>query len=302
MTTAPSAHSANGQGAGQPSPSFVVAEEFKEGLAGLGLVSLDAVFACDSGRDLVKHNIGRFRRRLQFEVAPVGSSQPVRVFLKRYERPPILQQVRNWLSHHRRRSFASAECEAIERLAASGISVPRIVAAGEEWGILFEQRSFLMTEEIQDSQALERRLPDCFGAETTVARLRARRDFIRRLGEFIGRFHRTGHRHRDLYLSHVFCSDAGAFCLIDLARASRPIRQRRFQVKDLAQLHYSAPARHFSRTDRLRFCQAYLGHRKLATQDKALLRAVVRKTARMTRHNVKHGAVPPFLDRTVAGG
>jgi hypothetical protein len=43
-----------------------MAETFKEAFGRLGLTSLDAVFAFDSGRDLVKPSIGRFRRRLQF--------------------------------------------------------------------------------------------------------------------------------------------------------------------------------------------------------------------------------------------
>ncbi|HSW01776.1 MAG TPA: lipopolysaccharide kinase InaA family protein [Sedimentisphaerales bacterium] len=293
--TALSTHPANRQDSVRESPSFFVTGRFAEAFAKLGLTSLDAVFAFDSGRDLVKLNIGRFRRRVQFEATPAGSRQPVKVFLKRYDRPPIGRQIRNWLLHRRRRSFASVEREAIEDLAAAGVGAPRIAACGEQWGILFERRSFLMTEEIHDSQSLERRLPPCFD---DPAALRARREFIRRLASFIKRFHATGRRHRDLYLSHVFCSGAGEFCLIDLARASHPILQRRFQVKDLAQLHYSCPARHFSRTDRVRFYLAYAGHRRLEPQDKAFLRAILRKTASMTRHNIKHGAVPPFLERT----
>jgi tRNA A-37 threonylcarbamoyl transferase component Bud32 len=290
----------------QPDPihrpaSFFVAEAFRGAFARLGLTSLDAVFAFDSGRDLVKLNIGRFRRRLEFEAVPANSQQPTRIFLKRFDRPPILRQIRNWISHHRRRSFAAAEREAIERLAAAGINVPRVVACGEQWGLLLERRSFLMTEEIRNAQSLERRLPPCFDGEPAPERLRARRDFIRRLAEFIGRFHETGHRHRDLYLSHIFCSDSGEFCLIDLARASRPLLQRRFQIKDLAQLHYSAPARLISRTDRLRFYRAYAGRRRLSPPDKAFLRAVMRKAAGMVRHNVKHGAVPPFLECTAGG-
>lgn len=280
---------------------FFVAEPFAEAFAQLGLTSLDAVFAFESGRDLVKLNIGRFRRRVQFAATPAGSRTPVKIFLKRYEQPPILGQIRNWLCHSGRKSFAAAEREAIEDLAAAGVGVPRVVAWGQQWGRIFERKSFLMTEEIRDSQSLERRLPACFADRTTQASLRARRDFIRRFADFIRRFHATGRRHRDLYLSHIFGSDSGEFCLIDLARASRPLLQRRFQVKDLAQLHYSCPARRFSRTDRMRFYLAYANRSKLLPKDKALIRSVLRKTASMARHNVKHGAVPPVLERAEGG-
>ncbi len=280
---------------------FFVAEPFAEAFAQLGLTSLDAVFAFESGRDLVKLNIGRFRRRVQFAAAPAGSRTPVKIFLKRYDRPPILGQIRNWFCHGGRKSFASAEREAIEDLAAAGVGVPRVVAWGQQWGRIFERKSFLMTEEIRDSQSLERRLPACFAGRKTPASLRARRGFVRRLADFIRRFHATGRRHRDLYMAHIFCSDSGEFCLIDLARASRPLLQRRFQIKDLAQLHYSCPARHFTRTDRMRFYLAYIGREKLSPKDKSLIRAVQRKTASMSRHNVKHGAVPPFLERAEDG-
>jgi tRNA A-37 threonylcarbamoyl transferase component Bud32 len=275
------------------SSSFLVAEPFREALAELGLRSLDAVFAFDSARDLAKPSLSRFRRRLQFEVVPTGAARPVKVFLKRYDRPPALEQLRNWLPHRRRSSFAFVERETADRLRNAGINTPRVAACGERWGILFEHRSFLMTAEIEDSESLERKLPPCFDGPATPAR----RDFIRRLAAFVRRFHETGYRHRDLYLSHIFCSGTGEFTLIDLARASRPVFPRRRQVKDVAQLHYSAPAAAFSRTDRMRFYRAYTGRPRLLPRDKVFIRQVMRKADRMARHNLKHGVPVPFLER-----
>ncbi len=275
------------------SPSFLVAEPFRESLARLGLTSLAAVFAFDSARDLAKPSLSRFRKRSQFEVTPVGAGQPVKVFLKRYDRPPVLQQLRNWLSHHRRSSFAFMEREAADQLRNAGINAPRVVACGERWASLFERKSFLMTEEIRDSESLERKLPSCFDHPATLPR----REWIRRLATFIRRFHESGYRHRDLYLCHIFYSNAGGFTLIDLARASRPIRQRRFQIKDIAQLHYSAPAASFSRTDRLRFYRTYTGRPRLSARDKVFIRHVLRKAATMARHSRKHGVPIPFLER-----
>ncbi len=277
------------------SPAFLVSGRFREPLTALGLTSLDAVFAFDGARDLAKPNIGRHRRRLQFEVMPAGSDHPVRVYLKRYDRPPVLGQLRNWLSHHKRSSFAGIERETIGRLGAAGVNTPRVVACGEQWGTFFEHRSFLMTEEVKDSRSLEAQSPACFDGPLTPGKRQARRDFIRRLASFTRRFHETGYRHRDLYLSHVFCSTDGEFCLIDLARASRPFLRRRFQVKDIAQLHYSAPAESFTRADRLRFYLAYVGRRRLLPQDKAFIRKVIRKAYRMAHHNRKRGTPIPFL-------
>jgi len=279
-----------------PPARFFAGAQFQKALADLGLISLEAVFAFEGGRDLAKPSIGQFRRRLQLDLTPTDSADPVRVFLKRYDRPPVLSQLRNWLLHYRRRSFARTEAETAERLAACGINTPRIVAWGEQWGVLCEHRSFVMMEEIKDSESLERRLPPCFEGDATRAELPAHRDFIRQLASFIRQFHETGFRHRDLYLSHIFCSCAGQFSLIDLARASRPILRRRFQVKDIAQLHYSAPATTFSRTDRLRFYLAYADRPRLRPQDKVFLWRVVRKASKMARHSAKHGVPVPFLE------
>ncbi len=280
----------------RPARCFIRAE-FQAALAELGLTSCDAGFAFEGGRELAKPNIGRFRRRLQLEVTPTDSSGPVRVFLKRYDRPPILPQLRNWLVHRRRTSFARTEADTAQHLAVHGVNTPRLVAWGERWGVLFERGSFVMMEEIKDSESLERRLPPCLESDATRAELPARRDFLRRLALFIRRFHETGFRHRDLYLCHIFYSRAGQFSLIDLARASRPILRRRFQVKDIAQLHYSAPAAYFSRADRLRFYLAYADRRRLRARDKVFLGRVIRKAAKMARHSAKHGIRIPFLER-----
>jgi hypothetical protein len=271
---------------------FFVADDFAGVLSSMGVDSLEAVFSIEQGKDLAKKTIGRYRRRIELEVTSV-TGQPTKLYLKRYDHPPIGRQLANWLAHRRRVSFAGVEHETASALIAAGIGTPRTVAWGCQWSLLFEQRSFLITQQVPDSDSLERRLPACF---SDSGRLRDRRQFVRSLAQFIKRFHQTGYRHRDLYLSHIFCSTSGQFCLIDLARAFRPFLARRFQIKDLAQLHYSAPARVFSRTDRLRFYLAYCDHRRLTGSDKSLIMAVLKKARRMASHNRKHGTPVPFLE------
>ena len=277
---------------------ILVAPPFQDALTALGLTSLDAIFAFDGGKDLVKDNIGTHRRRLQLETLLPDATQPIKLYLKRYDRPPRLQQLLHWLTHGRRISFAYAEHETACRLAAAGIDTPHTVTCGRQWGLLFEKRSFLMTREVAESDSLERKLPTCFSGSATSDTLRQRRDFIRQLAQFVKRFHETGYRHRDLYFCHIFHSRTGTFCLIDLARAFRPILRRRFQIKDLAQLHYSAPRDFFSATDRLRFYLAYGNRKSLKPSDKSLIATVTKKAARMARHNRKHRIPVPYLDRT----
>jgi tRNA A-37 threonylcarbamoyl transferase component Bud32 len=273
------------------SKSFFVDPDYRAALAALGLTSIDAVFAFDAGRNLAKSNLASYRRRFQFDIDPPQAT----LFLKRYDSPPITVQLANWISHRRRTSSASIEFAAAQALKEMGINTPRTVARGEQWAMLFEKRSFIITEKVPDAESLERKLPSCFTTPTTILNLHARRDFIRELAAFIKRFHNTGYRHRDLYLAHIFHSSDAAFYLIDLARCFRPaLFAERFRVKDIAQLYYSAPAQHFSAADRLRFYRAYADADKLAPKDKAFVRKVLNKTTRMATHNRRHGRPVPF--------
>lgn len=279
------------------SESFFIDREYKAVFDELGLTSIDAVFSFETGKNLAKPGLPKFRSRLQFEITRPGASAPTTAFLKRYDSAPIIAQLRNWLAAHKRISCAYSALEPAMQLAAAGINTPRTIAYGQQWGPLFEKRSFIITEKIPNAESLERKLPDCFSGPASVENLKLRRGFIAQLAAFVRKFHHTNYRHRDLYFSHIFYSDSGDFYLIDLARALGPIvLQKRFRVKDIAQVHYSAPRQYFSTTDRLRFYLAYTGRNQLTKKDKAFIRKVIRKANRMARHDRKHGKGAPFAD------
>jgi hypothetical protein len=279
----------------ETSESFFVDPDYQEALSKLGLTTTDAVFSFNAAEHLTKNNLARFRRRLQFEIESPGLPQPTTVFLKRYDSPPVSGQMRNWLSARSRKSCACLEFTAINELDAAGIGVPRVISYGEQRGILFEKKSFILTEKIPNAESIERKLPDRFTEPATRENLRLRRNFIARLANLIERFHETSYRHRDLYFSHIFCDDKERFFLIDLARAFKPaVLGRRFRVKDLAQIYYSAPGRYFSRTDRLRFYMGYTGRRKLRREDKVIIRRIIQKAKQMARHDTRHGRDVPF--------
>jgi hypothetical protein len=276
-----------------PEP-FFVDPDYKAALDDLGLTSIDAVFSFHAAENLAKKDLAPFRSRLQFEI----DSPPTTLFLKRYDQPPVFAQLRNWLSQHARLSCSVAEFNSANQIAAAGINVPKTVSYGEQWGIFFEKRSFIITQKIPDAQSLERKLPDCFAGPANAENLKRRRNFVAQLAAFIRKFHQTNYRHRDLYFSHVFCSESGQFYLIDLARAFKPIVWReRFRVKDIAQLYYSAPGRYFSRTDRLHFYLKYADRDRLAAKDKSFIRKVLTRAERMARHNKRHGKDVPFALR-----
>jgi len=272
------------------SKAFFINSDYKTALSKLGLTSIDAIFSFNAAKNLVKNNLAPFRSRLQFQI----DSPSVTVFLKRYDSPPILVQLRNWLAARRRISCGLFDLEPTNKLAAAGINTPKIIAYGEQWSIFFEKRSFIITEKIPDAEALERKLPDCFRKTPTAENLKQRRNFISQLASFIRRFHQTGYCHRDLYFSHIFYDNRGNFYLIDLARVFKPVFWRqRFQIKDIAQVYYSAPAKYFSRTDRLRFYLAYTRVKKLTKKDKIFIRKVISKVERMAQHDIKHGRCVP---------
>ncbi len=116
------------------------------------------------------------------------------------------------------------------------------------------------------------------------------------LAQFIKKFHGTGLRHRDLYFSHIFLDDLGRFYLIDLTRVFKPVlTSERYRVKDIAELNYSAPARYFSNTDRLRFYYTYSGCESLTDSDKSFIKKVLHKIRRIEHHEKKKQQIKASL-------
>jgi len=286
------------KGLKEVSRSFFVDAGFEKAFMELGLKGIDDIFAFNCAKELVKDNLAGYRSRLQFETDTAGPGPTTTMFLKRYERPPKLVQLKNWLQHRRRISCGLCNCEPAKELSKAGIAVPRTISYGQEWGLLFEKRSFIITEKIPNAVSLERRLPRYFDRPGSVEDIRDARKFIGRAANFIRRFHDTGFRHRDLYFCHIFYNDNDEFYLIDLARVFKPLFLcERFRIKDIAQIHYSAPGCYFSNSDRLRFYLGYVGSEKLTRQDKRFIKKVTTKALRMAQHDIKHGRDVPFKRR-----
>ena len=277
----------------ETSQSFLVDSGYVEAFKKFGLTSFDALFSFNSGKDPGGSSLPEYRSRLEFKI-----SDPEKIlFLKRYNRPDALTQIKNWFWHNSRKSTMAFDLDPTEDLARAGIKTPKTVSYGEQWGIFLEKRSFIITEELPNAESLEQKLPDCFGDRSKTENLRQQRNFIERLGQFARKFHDTDYRHRDFYLAHIFYSDDGTFYLIDLQRAFKPrILAERFRVKDIAQLYFSAPGSAFSKTDRLRFYKSYAGKRFLDGRDKAFIRKVVKKVKWIARREIKHGRLVPFTN------
>ncbi len=265
------------------SDSFFIDADYKKAFENLGLTSIDKVFAFDAGENLSKKNLAGYRNRLRFETVSPSKT----FFLKGYNNPPILQQIKNWLCHSHRLSCAMLDVEAAKKLNAAGINAAKVICCGTEWGQLFEKKSFCITEKLADAESIERQLPACFD---TGGATEEKRSFIIKLAAFVKKFHDTELCHRDLYFSHIFYGKNGKFYLIDLTRIFKPkLLREKYRVKDIAQLYYSAPCRYFSKTDRIRFYLAYSAKDKLTRRDKIFIRKVKNKVKKITRHDARHG-------------
>lgn len=271
---------------------FFVDPEYKNALSKAGLTSVEAVFSFDGGEEAGRNKTPGYRSRVKISVSePAGT-----FYLKRYDKPGIITQIRNWFWHGSFKSTMFYDLEPSLQMAERGINVPKIVCYGEERGLVFERRSFIITEEVP-GKSLEEKVPDCFHQPKTASNIRQRREFIIKLAQLARQFHNSGYRHRDFYLAHIFYSEKGEFYIIDLQRIFRPVLlAERFRIKDISQLYYSSPGSIFSRTDRLRFYKTYSGKNRLDSADKNFIRKVIRKVRRIARHDIKHGRAAPFAN------
>jgi heptosyltransferase-2 len=273
--------------------SFFVDQTYEQDFRDSGLTSIDSVFSFDKGQNLTKKNLADYRTRMQFLIG----TPPENVFLKKYEHPPLLVQLDKWLCNRCPITCGMFEVKAAKILNAAGVNTAKIIAYGQQTDLIFENRSFIIAEQVPNSKSLEQKLPDYFEEPSAEKNLTARRQFIKKLAHFIKTFHDTGFRHRDLYLCHIFCDTKERFTLIDLARAFQPwLLGQKFLIKDITQLYYSSPIKYFSRTDRLRFYKSYSGRKNLNAADKSFIRKVISKADVMARHDKKHGRIIPFKE------
>ncbi|MEA3386057.1 MAG: lipopolysaccharide kinase InaA family protein, partial [Thermodesulfobacteriota bacterium] len=119
----------------------------------------------------------------------------------------------------------------------------------------------------------------------------AKHRIIEEVANIVARMHSAGLHHQDLYLCHFLCGseqDGLPLTLIDLQRVERHRRlPMRWQVKDLAQLHFSS-AQYITRQDIRRFWKVYdstyhTGRRKIP-----LWHSILGKSKRIRRHTLKH--------------
>ncbi|MCK4535457.1 MAG: hypothetical protein KAT93_00505 [Desulfuromonadales bacterium] len=176
-------------------------------------------------------------------------------------------------------------------LAVQAASIPTVlpVAMGERSLLGIELASFTLTEELYNAEPLEDVFQRDFSSELTSSLRREKRELIHRVAK-IGRcLHKNGMCHQDFYLGHIFLGSDKTLYLIDLQRVLKwPKVPLRYLIKDLAQMAYSAQViGGFSRTDYMRFFLTYLDRQTLQPEHKRLVKRILCKCERISRHTVK---------------
>lgn len=260
---------------------------FRPQLATAGLTGFAAMMATSAGQCL---RVLEDRQNWRLEL-PTPRQAACGFYLKKH-------RVRTWQSRLRAKlcsgpgeTAGRIEARNVCRLADDGIGVMDLVAYGEELSHDGRLESFVLTEELHGYTPLDDFLPQRFPRPRLDRSRRGHRDLqklIRQVASAARAFHQAGYNHRDFYCCHLFIREParGQFQikLIDLQRVQRRRHfRRRWLVKDLAQLAYSAPPEWIKCTHRLAFMRHYLGVTKLRCCDKRLIRQILAKQRLMQR-------------------
>lgn len=149
------------------------------------------------------------------------------------------------------------------------------------------QESFLLTRGLNEYEPLESLVPKHFVPPLDPELIREKRALIQAVGGLTASMHWHGFYHRDFYSVHLMLRKDGVasspdIVLIDLQRVlTSPWLRRRWKVKDIASIHFSAREWGLTRTDKLRFLAAY---HPLAARDRSLMKAIIHKTEFISRH------------------
>lgn len=247
--------------------TFFISKDFQ---ASLGFISVQEALSFSRG-ELVRNTPLRKTLWIRLE-------QGAGLFLKQYLAGKICP------SFHRQKIHR--EKAAIEFLPRLGLSVPKLLG----WGSRRNAGSFLLLQGCT-GEPLDRVFAKGYPNPGGLTEYQAKKLWIESLAAFVGRLHAAGFVHRDLYLGHLlyegFREGKPVLHLIDLQRVAKK-RLRRWYVKDLAAMDFSAP-QSISRVDRLRFLNSWLSLAAWKSTKKNWIQNVLRKSAKIAQHRPKYG-------------
>ena len=199
---------------------------------------------------------------------------------------------------------ARNEFAACRHLAARRIKAPRVAAFGRQGLNPARARSFVVCDALDGYVSLED-LTDAWLTDPPALALR--RHLVYAVADLARRLHGAGVNHRDFYLCHIWAHAAALsrgeleLAIIDLHRAQiRPRVPRRWILRDLAALMFSAAHLGLSRNDYLRFLKRYTRRplRSVLRKDAALLRRVRRRANRLLAESHTREVIGPHRNPT----
>jgi len=259
--------------------SITADEEFIEVLVALKLDTMPGAFECSEGymRTHGKHD--------NLHLAGKVGSRYYDLFMKRHRGWELSESIKLLMARSPSESAGRREWNNIIRLEEMGIPTMRPVAVGEKKGRLFGKHSFVVTERIPNATQMDHYAKEHWAGVLSREELREKRSLLWDVGDLARRLHAAGLTHMDLYLNHFFVRETPdgdkALHLIDLQRVGkRWLFPRRWVVKDLSAILYSARHLPLSRTDIARIFTAYFDGSGDARGNR-LMKAAIARCERM---------------------
>ncbi len=233
------------------------------------------------------------RRTLQFQQGDES------YFLKLHLGVGWLEIIKNLMLLRLPVLSARNEYDAIRRCERVGIHTMAPVAYGVTGRNPARRQSFIVTEDLVDTISLEDLCrdwphnPPPYWLKTAL---------IHRVADISRRLHDNGINHRDFYICHFLLKIPNGVAaltprelrlyLIDLHRAQlRVDTPRRWIIKDIAALHFSALNIGLSQRDLLRFARRYTGLplKQAMVEHRWLWRPLPGKVAQLQRRKQRYG-------------
>jgi heptose I phosphotransferase len=207
---------------------------------------------------------------------------------------------------------ASNEWKAVDLLERVGVETVKIVGKGTRGRNPAKIESFVIMRALDERVEVEDFLKD-FGGLTGASRLRLKRKIVRNVAEAARRMHGAGMNHRDFYLCHFHIlerewtgnEEMVRLPLIDLHRAQiREKVPRRWLVKDLGALLFSAIDCEITDRDLVAFLRVYLGEnwKKELKEDPKFWAGVFKRAAKFYRRHRAQSPVFPGVFQKIGEG
>ena len=238
------------------------------------------------------------RRTLRFEIDGRG------YFLKLHQGVGWLEVFKNLLQLRLPVIGARNEYAAIRRIEKVGLDTLTIAGFGKRRRNPARQLSFLVTDELRNIESLE---DICARWPASPPAYSVKKTLIEKVATLSRTLHDQGVNHRDYYLCHLLLDASEPISaasihnkklyVMDLHRAQiRKQVPRRWLIKDLGALYYSALDIGLSRRDVLRFIRVYSGQSvaQVLRSDAALWLAIRARAASIYRRDFGREPVWPL--------